>query len=218
MGQSESRCCSCCADEHLAGRSGEQAFASTLPMDRDEHVAWPPPNAPKAVSETARRGPLGDASVPFEMASRDSDGKSDKCITDKSTSAAFEKHPPETKRAIKKFVQSMVKGQQIDVVVAGSQKYRTVVVSLTKELNALAIKSGEKHQREISLAMVEAVHVGQGAAAGNRSRDADSMLVTLELSNRQCIKFRAKDEAERDMLAMCLTLFSDHVRKKTTRV
>lgn len=224
MGQSETRCCSCCADDHLPSRAAEHAFASTLPMDVDEHVAWPPPNAPQVVSESERRETMGGASVLAGVASQDSNGQSKQCVTKRSKGesapAAWEQCLPETKRVIKKFVQSMVKGQQIDVVVAGSQKQRTVVVSLNRELDVLTIKGkmGDKHLREIPLAMVDAVHVGSGAPAANGHRDAESMLVTLKLSNQQCIKFCAKSEAERDVLAMCLTLFSDRLRKKTTRV
>lgn len=226
MGQSETRCCSCCADDHLPSRSTEHGFASTLPMDMDEQVAWPPPNAPQAVSDSERRETLGGASVRTGIASPrgDNNGQSEQSVTKRSKGesapAAWEQCLPETKRVIKKFVQSMVKGQQIDVVVAGSQKQRTVVVSLNRELDCLTIKGkmGDKNLREIPLAMVDAVHVGAGAPAANGHRDAESMLVTLKLCNQQCIKFCAKDKTERDALAMCLTLFSDRLRKKTTRV
>jgi len=125
----------------------------------------------------------------------------------------------EAKRIIKEFVRTMVKGRNLTVVPA-SGKPRPCFVSMSRKLDTLKIRAGEKDKqaRPIPLTDIEEILVGtdtQGSqACEGLETPLDDLCVTLVLSGGDCITFRMPDMESRDTLVMCLTMFSNEARTK----
>eukprot|EP00928_Gymnodinium_smaydae_P026661 TRINITY_DN20866_c0_g1_i1.p1 TRINITY_DN20866_c0_g1~~TRINITY_DN20866_c0_g1_i1.p1 ORF type:complete len:280 (+),score=43.62 TRINITY_DN20866_c0_g1_i1:188-1027(+) len=110
----------------------------------------------------------------------------------------------QAKTLMKPFVRKLVKGTNIDVM-AQSGQLKTCFVSLSRSLNALRIRLGDSC-RKIRLA--EAEEVIPGKHVEGLLTPLDELCTTLVLASGECITFRCTDIEDRDMLVVCLTIFS----------
>eukprot|EP00933_Yihiella_yeosuensis_P083612 TRINITY_DN97856_c0_g1_i1.p1 TRINITY_DN97856_c0_g1~~TRINITY_DN97856_c0_g1_i1.p1 ORF type:complete len:263 (-),score=50.69 TRINITY_DN97856_c0_g1_i1:94-882(-) len=217
------------------------AAVSTAGNDDDEVALAMIPDAPKAVAmqKTSTSQDRASSSASRRTRQREasnSDSRKQKCDKENSMASSNitgpfrekEKHAKkktqpghgdsdaESKRAVKEFVQGMIKGQQLVVLLASGEK-RQVLVSINKSLDKLKIqaKQSDTKAREIPLSSIDAILLGKDVTkVGRLESTLDETAVGLSLSNDQCIVFTMPDLKARDTLALCLGLFSDSVRKK----
>lgn len=117
---------------------------------------------------------------------------------------------------VTKFVKSMVRGRNMNVVLP-SGSTTTCFCSLSRGLDELRIRVREhdRHARQVPLAELREIVAGSDVSRSIACKDLetplDGLSVTLAIRD-ECITFRMKDIEERDTLAMCLTLFRNQLR------
>lgn len=121
----------------------------------------------------------------------------------------------EANTVVSVFVRSMVRGRPFTVVLPNGGT-TNCFCSLNRGLDELRIRVREhdKNVRQVPLVQVREIIAGNAVsseAGENLETPLDEQCVTLSLPN-ECITFRLKDVEERDIMAMCLTLFRNELR------
>merc|ERR1712232_1182151 len=108
-------------------------------------------------------------------------------------------------QAMKTFVRSMVRGQQMGVISPDGQ-LRTCSCSLDKKLKNFVIEL-KGSVRRIPLSEIQEVF--QGKEPEDIDTPLDDLCSTLMLESGECISFHFPDIADRENFAMCLQMLVD---------
>mmetsp|Transcript_8347 Transcript_8347/g.18280 ORF Transcript_8347/g.18280 Transcript_8347/m.18280 type:complete len:199 (-) Transcript_8347:110-706(-) len=107
------------------------------------------------------------------------------------------------KQMVTAFVKQMVRGRRMTVV-THSGKHKTILLSLSRGLDALTVKAGDQARR-ILLADVCGIHAGEEAEGV--STPVDELCATLVLASKDTVSFRFPDLEARDTFVMCVLMF-----------
>lgn len=127
------------------------------------------------------------------------------------------------KGAVKVFVQKIVKGMELMVVLPNGTR-KNCWVAITRKLDKLRIKSSKSSSgsKDVPMTNVDEILVGsdatQSLACEGIDTPLDELSVTLVLRTQDCITFRLPDTENRDTFVMCLSMFASEARQGPVRV
>lgn len=138
-----------------------------------------------------------------------SDAGSSAAATD-STAASITPDVGQAQLVVKRFVRSLVKGQEVSVL-AVNGGVAECVASLDRKLTTLSLqRSGKKDSKKRGIPLEDVVEICVGDAAREDVELAlDEMCVTLMLEGGNAVGFRFSDAEARDTFALCLSMFVD---------
>lgn len=127
------------------------------------------------------------------------------------------------KGAVKDFVQKIVKGMDLVVVLPNGTR-KNCWAAITRKLDKLRIKSSKSGSgsKDVQMADVDEILVGadasQSLACEGIDTPLDALSVTMVLSTQDCITFRLPDDDTRDTFVMCISMFATEARQGAVRV
>lgn len=114
---------------------------------------------------------------------------------------------------VETFVRQMVTGCPLSVI--GTCGPTEVHVSMDAELRAIKLTASDGSAREVEVAEVKSVFVGQEAEQlGLTGVAIDTLCATLELRSDDCLTFRFPDLQHRDRFALCIRIFASARQKQ----
>jgi len=136
-----------------------------------------------------------------------SDAGSSAAATD-STAASITPDVGQAQFVVKRFVRSLVKGQEVSVL-AVNGGVAECVASLDRKLTTLSLqRSGKKDSKKRGIPLEDVVEISVGDAAKEDVDLAlDEMCVTLMLEDGSAVGFRFSDAEARDTFALCVSMF-----------
>uniref|UniRef100_A0A7S0F9I6 Uncharacterized protein n=1 Tax=Pyrodinium bahamense TaxID=73915 RepID=A0A7S0F9I6_9DINO len=115
------------------------------------------------------------------------------------------------KSIVKDFVQDMVRGRRMRVMLPDGQR-AIWGVGLARALDALKLKDGAQLKR---VELADITEIITGADAEGIETPLNELCATLLLASGETITFEFPDMEKRDTFVMCLAMFSDRLRQGT---
>ena len=116
------------------------------------------------------------------------------------------------KAIVTKFVQEMVKGKEVEVVILSGERVMCFC-KLSRALDVIKVKVAG-HERSIPLLDVENIAIGADVKEIEISTPVDDLCVSLMQVSGDCISFRLPDMDSRDTFAKSIHVFRDKLQSK----
>jgi len=122
------------------------------------------------------------------------------------------KSSKEMKGLVKEFVKEMVKGKSLHVIRADGQ-LKEVLCGISRSLDTFKIKCG-KQLRRIEMKTILRCLVGDcHDELDDLETPLDEVCSTLELESGECISFKFPDKTKAEQFTICLSMFSDNLKR-----
>jgi len=218
MGQSQTQCCCKAQQVKILEESAPPPREEGPPcQEEDGQDVWTPRKAhPRRRAKEKDPGSTGStASTEGESNAFNSWRSEDLDLVRTDVSGLLRERHREANTVVSAFVRSMVRGRPFTVVLPTGGT-ANCFCSLNRGLDELRIRVREhdKNVRQVPLIQVREIIAGNAVssdACENLETPLDEHTVTLAMKD-ECITFRTKDLEERDIMAMCLTLFRNELR------
>jgi len=225
MGQSHTQCCCKAQQVKILEESAPPPKEEGLPcQEEDGQDAWTPRMARHELRGSARKGRIKEKDPGSTGSTASTEGESnafnswrseDLDLVRTDVSGLLRERHREANTVVSAFVRSMVRGRPFTVVLPTGGT-ANCFCSLNRGLDELRIRVREhdKNVRQVPLTQIREIIAGNAVssdACENLETPLDEHTVTLAMKD-ECITFRLKDMEERDIMAMCLTLFRNELR------
>lgn len=183
-------------------------YAASVPIAQGLRDRGPVTAASSHHHELAENMQPGEISSHTPTADRQSDDES--CESSEMTASSTVPDMGKAQQVVKSFVRTFVKGRKVSVLTVNGATAECIA-SLDRQLTTLSLQRSankDAKKRGIALDQVQEVCIGDDASE-DIDLPLDDLCVTLLLEDGNAIGFRFEDVEDRDVFALCLSMFVD---------